>query len=51
MIFSELIKRVKTRGNGSWISKKRRKNTAKTSISPPPYPTILRESSVRKFNI
>jgi hypothetical protein len=35
MIFSELIKRVKTRGNGSWISKKRRKNTAKTSISPP----------------
>jgi len=37
MIFSELIKRVKTRGNGSWISKKRRKNTAKTSISPPPY--------------
>jgi len=50
MIFSELIKRVKTRGNGSWISKKRRKNTAKTSI-PPPHSTILRESSVGKFNI
>jgi hypothetical protein len=38
MIFSELIKRVKTRGNGSWISKKKKKKHCKNFNLPPPLP-------------